>query len=365
MKQTLLMVLVFCTVIGGLYYWYNFLREFELTFETNGGNEIVSLRLKHDDEIPELEIPTKEGFVFAGWYTDSLRTKPFTMNTMPAKPITLYADWGTEGLLFVKVGSGYTASIGTANASEIVIPKRYQGEIVNAIAYQGFQFNQVLKSIHIPNTVSIIGTRAFANSSLEQVIFEPDSGLHIIDEEAFARSKIQAIVIPQNVTEIRFQAFLMCSDLASVTFEEGSRLRIIGVQAFLHTPLLTSIILPDTVETVDHVAFANSGLTEFVVSSTSELRIIGDMAFSYTSLTQFHFPSKLNYIGAGAFAETSLTAIYIPISVEIIRHNAFVLNTPHQVFTLIYVEAESKPTGWDNAWNSYSYPVVWNAGTDE
>lgn len=135
-----MVLLVLVGVLSGFgYYWYNNLRIFDVTFETNEGSEITSMSLYHLQTIPELETPVKEGHAFAGWYTDSDRTEPYSRQRMPMKDVTLYADWGTEGLIFIKLGGSYTVSVGTAASEDILIPKRHQGDVVNAIAYQGFR----------------------------------------------------------------------------------------------------------------------------------------------------------------------------------------------------------------------------------
>ncbi len=65
--------------------------DYEISFNTNGGSEIDSVM---DDRIPsELPVPTKEGSVFAGWYTDEDLTDPAEDSVPIDHNVTLYAKW--------------------------------------------------------------------------------------------------------------------------------------------------------------------------------------------------------------------------------------------------------------------------------
>ena len=37
--------------------------------------------------------PTREGYLFDGWYTDAKLTQPFDCGIMPDSQLTLYAAW--------------------------------------------------------------------------------------------------------------------------------------------------------------------------------------------------------------------------------------------------------------------------------
>ena len=67
--------------------------RYTVSFETNGGNKISSERVKRNSTLTEPTAPTKEGFDFAGWYTDKdLKTK-YDFSAKVTKSITLYAAW--------------------------------------------------------------------------------------------------------------------------------------------------------------------------------------------------------------------------------------------------------------------------------
>ncbi len=67
--------------------------RYTVSFDTNGGNKISSERIKRNGTLTEPTAPTKEGFDFAGWYTDKgLKTK-YDFSAKVTKNITLYAAW--------------------------------------------------------------------------------------------------------------------------------------------------------------------------------------------------------------------------------------------------------------------------------
>ena len=66
--------------------------QFTVTFETNGGNEIATTTVDYRTDLLEFT-PTKEGYIFKGWYIDENLTVPIHENLMPDLDVTIYARW--------------------------------------------------------------------------------------------------------------------------------------------------------------------------------------------------------------------------------------------------------------------------------
>ena len=70
-----------------------------INYETNGGSAVASSKINVKDAstftLPQN--PTKEGFVFAGWFTDADLKTPFDALAAGKDSITLYAKWDEEG----------------------------------------------------------------------------------------------------------------------------------------------------------------------------------------------------------------------------------------------------------------------------
>lgn len=65
-----------------------------VTFNSNGGNNIETQRIKEGEHVKEPSPPKKDGFNFAGWYTNNNYTNKwnFETNTVDSA-VTLYAKW--------------------------------------------------------------------------------------------------------------------------------------------------------------------------------------------------------------------------------------------------------------------------------
>lgn len=67
--------------------------KYTLSFETNGGSAVKAVTAEKNAVIDLTKYaPTKEGYDFSGWYSDSKLTTAVTSVTM-TKDITVYAKW--------------------------------------------------------------------------------------------------------------------------------------------------------------------------------------------------------------------------------------------------------------------------------
>ena len=86
-------------------------KEYTITFDSKGGSAVQPIKASAGAVITAPTDPTKDGFVFAGWYesTDggtTLSDTAFSFSYMPARVFTLYAKWATadiKGKTFNKV----------------------------------------------------------------------------------------------------------------------------------------------------------------------------------------------------------------------------------------------------------------------
>ncbi|MDE6241552.1 MAG: InlB B-repeat-containing protein [Anaeroplasmataceae bacterium] len=66
-----------------------------VTFETNGGTTINPIQYNYGDKLGEIEIPTKNGLYFVGWYSSDEEIQ-YTADTIIEENLTLYAKWITS-----------------------------------------------------------------------------------------------------------------------------------------------------------------------------------------------------------------------------------------------------------------------------
>ncbi|MBR4880134.1 MAG: S-layer homology domain-containing protein [Clostridia bacterium] len=67
--------------------------KYTVTFDTNGGNKLDSVKVIRNAVIGKVETPVKAGFTFDGWYLDKELTKKADLNAKVTADMTLYAKW--------------------------------------------------------------------------------------------------------------------------------------------------------------------------------------------------------------------------------------------------------------------------------
>ncbi|MBR5851153.1 MAG: leucine-rich repeat domain-containing protein, partial [Bacteroidaceae bacterium] len=217
-----------------------------------------------------------------------------------------------------------------------------------------------LTSITIPNSVTSIGYEAFRGCTGLEKVFINDlaawCGIDFASANAnplyYAKNLylndelVTALVIPDNVTNIRDYAFYNCSELTSI--EIPNSVTSIGSSAFHNTawyenqpnglvyagkvlytykgtmPSNTSITIKDGTLGIAGSAF--SGCTRLTsITIPNSVTSIGNDAFHYcTGLTSVVIGNSVTSIGSSAFSGcTGLTSVVIPNSVTSIENYAF------------------------------------------
>ena len=150
---------------------------------------------------------------------------------------------------FLKDDGTYAVEIGGAKyLSEIEIPATYRGRPVTEVGdfnARGMDLpNDILTSVVIPDSVTVIGNGAFLNcTSLLSVTL--GEGVEYIAVGAFAGcTSLEEITIPDSVLAIGELAFYECNLLTSVTVGEG--LFYIGDGAFFDCYALSTITYAGT-----------------------------------------------------------------------------------------------------------------------
>ena len=67
---------------------------YTVTFDSRGGTDVPSQELMYGDLVEEPDSPTREGYTFAGWYSDENCRYQWDMDTnQVSQSMTLYAAW--------------------------------------------------------------------------------------------------------------------------------------------------------------------------------------------------------------------------------------------------------------------------------
>ncbi|MDR3236685.1 MAG: InlB B-repeat-containing protein [Prevotellaceae bacterium] len=77
-----------------------------VSFNSNGGSAVASIAgVRQGQTLDSLPEPTKDGYVFEGWFTDATFGSRFTTTTAVTADVTLYAKWTIEPIYTVTFNS--------------------------------------------------------------------------------------------------------------------------------------------------------------------------------------------------------------------------------------------------------------------
>lgn len=266
-------------------------------------------------------------------------------------------DFVTAGLEYTLLSNDtYEVSgVGSAKNEQIInIPSTYLGKKVTAIGDLAFSFCNSLTHINIPDSVTNIGTGAFGRC------------------EALA-----SVNIPYGVTEISDMMFYGCTALTDITIHDN--VQKIGEAAFVECAL-KSIVIPKNVVSIGAEAFIGCRFLEEIIveNGNSAYNSAGNCLIETNSRTLIQgsrtsiIPKdgSVTSIAEEAFVGiSSLESITIPECITDIGAYAF---RNCDTLGVIYCEAASKPSGWDENWSaeenissSGHYPVVWNCNSND
>ncbi|MDR0506049.1 MAG: leucine-rich repeat protein [Dysgonamonadaceae bacterium] len=274
----------------------------------------------------------------------------FESQTCPVTAIGNYAFSDCRNLTSITLPAtvtsiGYRAFYNCYNLSSITIPESVTSIDGDAFEYTAWLQNQPVGVLYVNNILyKYVGT----------IVSDPDSGyktIHIrqgtttICDYAFAnQTLLDSIFIPNTVTHIGYRAFYNCSKLSFINV--SSTLMTTRQEAFHNTkwwidrfdgpvylgnmlyaykgtmPPNTSIDIPDGVTSINNWAFSDYNTLKSVNIPNSVI-LIGDAAFIYSALETVNL-GNVSSIGAGAFYNCIyLKTLTIPESVTSIGNSAF------------------------------------------
>ncbi len=189
---------------------------------------------------------------------------------------------------------------------------------ITIIQKEAFEDCSSLKNINIPDDVEEIDSAAFRSCAGASISFGSKSKLQIIGDKAFVYCFRGNMVLPESVKKIGAFAF-EDSDVKNVP----KNLETLGRCAFAGSRI-EEIVLPDNLTVIPEEAFSYCKKATAIVFPEN-LKSIGYRTFAdCTSLTDFDLPDALEEIGGYAFGNcSSLTKLYIPKSVRKISDVAF------------------------------------------
>ncbi len=198
----------------------------------------------------------------------------------------------------------------------------------------------------LPSSVSVIGISAFQGSQIADLDLT-DTAVNVINENVFNGADLSVnFKFPAGTVEIKKQAFQK-SKIKVVDMPES--VTTLGEQAFYLAQCLTDLKLSVNIKTIPVAAFQGAGNGSVIISNTtysqsdsgdkltvsfsnekeaadSQLETIGASAFDCAAISDDDFLSgltKLKELGANAFSSTDFKKLTIPKSVETLGEAVF------------------------------------------
>ena len=183
---------------------------------------------------------------------------------------------------------------------------------LKAIADNTFKYDESLKQVVLPDSITTIGANAFTSTGLTSIVI-PEKvtkiGNYAFDDCADLKSvDIQG---PLNDKTPGTYVFRNATSLEEVTFGEKCVATDFGNNTFEGCTSLTEIEVPSTIVWFGANTFKNSGLESIEIPENMER--LSNNVFQNSKLKEIKIPAKLKYIGAAnnkATATTATTASY-------------------------------------------------------
>ena len=213
-----------------------------------------------------------------------------------------------------------------------------------------------LENIHIPASVTSMGDNPFGycDSLAEITVAEENPAFYVQDGVLFCREDKSLVcfpfgvangeyTVPDGIEKIRGSAFGGVEQLTKITLPDG--LKEIGEQAFAFCWDLESMVIPDSVTVIGDAAFDTCKALKTVVLPAGLTRIGVMMFYECYDLEVADIPETVTEIGESAFDFcTSLKEIRIPAGVTEISDGAF--EACEKIRTAIIPEGVSRIGGW-------------------
>ena len=166
------------------------------------------------------------------------------------------------------------------NSKTVIIAESYSGVPVKVIYEKAFEYNTVISSLVIPDSIVTIERLAFRDCT-----------------------NLTSVKIGNGVTEIGYSAFSGCKNMTSISI--GNSVNSISSNAFELCSKLTEIVIPDCVTTIGSSSFRCCYKLSRVILGNGVKSIGSDAFFGCSNITSLTIPDSAIYISSSAFRDCS------------------------------------------------------------
>lgn len=278
------------------------LEEFTVSFETNGGNTIEPVNVLDGGLITLPPLPTKDGFIFDGWFTDIDLTVAFVASTPVTADMTLYVKWveddGGEAPVGIAIQTAqefYNMATGSNDAS---LSETYY--LATDIDFTGFTW------VGVAATFS--GELNGNGKTLSNLTYDVDStsvfnGLfHIVDGAKIHNFTIENFTFTSSVATTRSAFIAGQVHGSSASYIEHITIKNSSISA---NEYVAAIVGRATGSSGSQVHISNIALDDVTIKGYYVAGIIGDLDGTSSGSTISDIWADINLSGA---QNTRLTA---------------------------------------------------------
>ncbi len=362
------------------------LRDYKITYVLGGGaNNAENIETYTVQDFFRFKDPTREGYTFAGWYTDAeLTTAIYDLGLGKGGDVTVYAKWTPISYTITYVlydGTNaesnpltFTAEdlplrLGEATKYNLFFDAWYTEEgFENAVVVINSVGDIMLYARFVPATEGVNYTLSedgtyyivtgYEGSETKVIIASTHEDLPVKKIAAYAfqnASHVTEIVIPTSVEVIEMNALYGCNSLEKLTvpFIGGTATDyntfgyIFGASGYRYQRDYIPQSLKTVIVTAGELksyAFYDCRYIETVEFRTPLTQIPEYAFYNCTAMTTFPIPETVTFIGQNAFYGWS-GWLYIPETVERIQNYAF--QNAGQL--KVYFAHESLPESFDSS----------------
>ena len=215
--------------------------------------------------------------------------------------------------------------------STITLPSKIDGYDITKIEKEAFYNYTSLIKVNIPTGYTEIGEKAFNLCTNLSVINLPDT-VNTIGDYAFASTALEYFYFPENASiKLGRGTLYRCESLVSPIIPDSYT--YLGAGTFNACEALKTVKLPSSLKKIDEYCFNGAGIE--ILSIPASMTTIEEYAF---------------------FGCQNIVKIVIPATVTTVGDSAF----SYCAQGVLYCEAESRPEGWNEGFNTESsIKVVW------
>ena len=308
-----------------------------------------------EDSAIELDIPTREGFTFCGWYDNNYK-KIKSINVTEYKSTTIHATWGDT--LFTYSNNSIIGTTEFANQlNDIEIPTLIDNVTITTIKKEALWYLTNVRSLCMSSSIIDIEPQGLFMKNVEKISIE-NNKYSVIDNCLIDKENNSIVmaygnfIIPNHIEKIDDYAFKCCQTISELSFPKS--ISTIGNFAFVGCGNLTSVEIHNNITNIGTLVFSGcTSLSKIVVDTNNNYyesinnclvekhtqtilkgcnystipdtaRIIGMSAFADCSFEHINIPINIIKIESSAFSQCfNLKEIVIPDSVKTIGSNAF------------------------------------------